>query len=400
MATTKIWAVKASLASVIDYAENPEKTEYESLRDVLHYAENGEKTRLDKERVFLTTGINCSSNTAYQDMSAVQQMYGKNTGNIAYHAYQSFKPGDVTPEECHALGVETAQKLWGDKYQVLVATHLNTGTYHNHFVINAVSYQDGKKFNCNKKAYYHFREVSDQVCREHGLSVIENPLFRTPRSIYMAEKEGKPTKNNEMRKAIDQAIKLSYQPNDFFYNLHALGYEVTYDQYERSHWIHALDEENALLMDVLGNNYTEDRIMERITSQSINDVQDENLNYLRWRKKEEQEIKHIPYHKLRPEDGLILITLTLVLYLMGIDLFPEEHKNEYVPLSPRMKEASRFLDRYSEQVRFTTAYQVKDLEEIPKTVQVIQKAMDITIEKRTKVVNRLCRCKDQKKSKG
>ena len=206
MATTKIWAVKASLASVIDYAENPEKTEYESLRDVLHYAENGEKTRLDKERVFLTTGINCSSNTAYQDMAAVQQMYGKNTGNIAYHAYQSFKPGDVTPEECHALGVETAQKLWGDKYQVLVATHLNTGTYHNHFVINAVSYQDGKKFNCNKKAYYHFREVSDQVCREHGLSVIENPLFRTPRSIYMAEKEGKPTKNNEMRKAIDQAI--------------------------------------------------------------------------------------------------------------------------------------------------------------------------------------------------
>ena len=147
-------------------------------------------------------------------------------------------------------------------------------------------------------------------------------------------------------------------------------------------------------MDVLGSNYTEDRILERITSQSINEVQNENLRYLNWRKKEEQEIKHIPFHKLQPEDGLILITLTPVLYLMGIDLFPEEHKNEYVPLSPRMKEASRFLDRYSEQVRFTTAYQVKDLEEIPKTVQVIQKAMDITIEKRTKVVNRLRRCKD------
>lgn len=95
-----------------------------------------------------------------------------------------------------------------------------------------------------------------------------------------------------------------------------------------------MDGENELRMDVLGSNYTEDRILERITSQSINEVQNENLRYLIWRKKEEQEIKHIPFHKLQPEDGLILITLTPVLYLMGIDLFPEEHKNEYVPLSP------------------------------------------------------------------
>ena len=393
MGTTKIWAIKDSLSRVLDYAANPHKTIYSDLRNVLHYAGDEEKTG-GAEKACFVTGVNCSAVTAFDEMRSVQERFGKTTGNVAYHAYQSFKTDEVTPELCHQIGVELARKMWGGGYQVLVATHFNTGTYHNHFVINAVSYQDGKKFNCNKKAYYHFREVSDQVCRYHGLSVIENPLFGTPRSIYMAEKEGKPTKNNEMRKAIDQAIRLSYQPGDFDSNLYALGYEVRYDWHERSYWIHALDGENELRMDVLGSNYTEDRILERITSQSINEVQNENLRYLNWRKKEEQEIKHIPFHKLQPEDGLILITLTPVLYLMGIDLFPEEHKNEYVPLSPRMKEASRFLDRYSEQVRFTTAYQVKDLEEIPKTVQVIQKAMDITIEKRTKVVNRLRRCKD------
>ena len=174
-------------------------------------------------------------------------------------------------------------------------------------------------------------------------------------------------------------------------------YDFYYDREDLSYWIQPLESEEKLRVDILGSNYTEDRIIDRIVSQSINKVQDENLRYLQWRKKEKQEIKHIPFHKPRPEDGLILITLTLVLYLMGIDLFPEEHKNEYVPLSPRMKEASRFLDRYSEQVRFTTAYQVKNLEEIPKTVQVIQKAMDITIEKRTKVVNHLRRCKDPQK---
>ena len=174
-------------------------------------------------------------------------------------------------------------------------------------------------------------------------------------------------------------------------------YDFYYDREDLSYWIQPLESEEKLRVDILGSNYTEDRIIDRIVSQSINKVQDENLRYLQWRKKEEQEIKHIPFHKPRPEDGLILITLTLVLYLMGIDLFPEEHKKEYVPLSPRMKEASRFLDRYSEQVRFTTAYQVKNLEEIPKTVQVIQKAMDITIEKRTKVVNHLRRCKDPQK---
>ena len=181
MATTKIWPIKASLSSVVDYANNPEKTEYEPLREVLHYADNGEKTKLENEKVFLSTGIGCSSQHAFEDMLSVQQYYGKTAGNVAYHAYQSFKPNEVTPEECHQLGVELAEKMWGDKYQVLVATHLNTGTYHNHFVLNAVSFRDGRKYDCNKKAYYQFRDMSDRICKEHGLSVIEHPHKRTPR---------------------------------------------------------------------------------------------------------------------------------------------------------------------------------------------------------------------------
>ena len=99
MATTKIWPIKASLSSVVDYANNPEKTEYEPLREVLHYADNGEKTKLENEKVFLSTGIGCSSQHAFEDMMSVQQYYGKTAGNVAYHAYQSFKPNDAAAKQ-------------------------------------------------------------------------------------------------------------------------------------------------------------------------------------------------------------------------------------------------------------------------------------------------------------
>ena len=134
MAVTKIWPVKDSLARGGDYAQNPDKTIYSDLQNVLHYAANEEKTVEGEEQAMFVTGVNCNRDTAFQEMQAVKERFGKTGGNVAYHAYQSFKPGEVTPELCHRLGVELAKRMWGDEYQVLVATHFNTGTYHNHFV--------------------------------------------------------------------------------------------------------------------------------------------------------------------------------------------------------------------------------------------------------------------------
>lgn len=120
----------------------------------------------------------------------MQKRFDKVGANIAYHAYQSFKTGEVTLELRRKLGVELAKKMWGDQYQVLVATHFNTRTYHNHFVINAVKLWDGKKFLCNKGTYFHFRALSDELCAENNLTVIKNPKGKTPRNIYFAEKSG------------------------------------------------------------------------------------------------------------------------------------------------------------------------------------------------------------------
>ena len=187
MATTKIWAIKDSISRVISYAKNPEKTTFSDLKQVLKYAENEEKTIDNNEKTMYVTGVNCNAQTAYEEMITVQNRFDKTTGNVAYHAYQSFKTGEATAELAHKIGVELAEKMWSE-YQVVVATHLDTGTYHNHFVVNSVNMFTGKKFNCNKVAYYHFRELSDNLCRKYGLTVIQNTKGKTPRSKYLEEK--------------------------------------------------------------------------------------------------------------------------------------------------------------------------------------------------------------------
>ena len=125
MAVTKIWAIKDSLQRVLDYAANPDQTEYDALAQTLHYAENDAKTKLN-ESAQLVTGIHCRADHAWEDMRAVQERFGKTDGVVALHAYQSFREGEVTPEQCHEIGVALARKVWGKRFQVLVATHMNT----------------------------------------------------------------------------------------------------------------------------------------------------------------------------------------------------------------------------------------------------------------------------------
>lgn len=223
IATTKIWAVKDSLKRVVDYASYPEKTEYSGLANALHYAENDVKTELC-ETVHLVSGLHCRPEQAWDDMRSIQEHFGKTGGTVALHAYQSFKPGEVTPEQCHAIGVELARKMWGGRFQVLVATHLNTNCLHNHFVINSVSYIDGKKYEQKRSQYYDLRTASDDICRAHELSVIKQPLGKTPRQLYEAEQRGEPTRYNQMRAAIHEAKAKTSTERDFARALDGLGY--------------------------------------------------------------------------------------------------------------------------------------------------------------------------------
>ena len=226
MAVTKIWAIHDSVSRVVDYCSNPEKTRLTDLEQVLIYAANKAKTLDEGEQSYAVTGVNCRTETAAQEMSATQRRFGKTGGNVAYHAYQSFKTGEVSAAECHRIGLETARRLWGDNYQVLVATHFNTGTYHNHFVVNSVGMWDGRKLEAKYGVYYALRAMSDRICKEHGLSVVQNPQrHKTARSVYFAEKNGEPTRFNLMRQALDRALSLCSSWSEMTTVLRKLGYE-------------------------------------------------------------------------------------------------------------------------------------------------------------------------------
>ena len=149
MAVTSIWRVHGSVGKVLNYVKNEEKTTCVSndlyqgaddLSDVIDYAIAQHKTSQpqakDGEEIVLrfVSGINCHPRTARTEMQQIKKFYGKEDGVIAYHGYQSFAPGEATPEIAHEIGVKLAQRLWGDRYQVLVATHLDRANRHRHQV--------------------------------------------------------------------------------------------------------------------------------------------------------------------------------------------------------------------------------------------------------------------------
>ncbi len=142
------------------------------LSDVIRYAVNSEKTQQAENEDCtvvhrFVSGINCSPATARDEMLAVKKRFGKENGTVAYHGYQSFAPGEVTPETAHEIGMKLAARLWGDRYQVIVATHLDKENHlHNHFVLNTVSFVDGIKYHRTKKDYHDMQTVSDELCRE------------------------------------------------------------------------------------------------------------------------------------------------------------------------------------------------------------------------------------------
>lgn len=171
MAVSKIWKVTVRLAQVIDYATNPEKTaakkftpeQYQALADVLQYAKNEEKT----EREFYVDGINCNASTARDQFVTVKEQFGKPDGIQAYHGYLSFKEEDISPELAQKIGMEFANRVWGKRFQVVVTTHLNTKHLHCHFVVNSVSFVDGKRLANEEKAW-----LSSDILQTNSVSNI------------------------------------------------------------------------------------------------------------------------------------------------------------------------------------------------------------------------------------
>ena len=213
MATTSLWHIEDRLKDLIDYVENPEKTaaktpELQDLYNVFSYVQRPEATQ-EGEYV---TAINCLKETALRQMILTKKRYGKTDGYIAWHGYQSFKPEEVTPQLAHEIGVKLAKEMWGDRFEIIVTTHLDKEHLHCHFCFNSVSFRDGGKYNYSKAEQQRLREASDRLCREYGLSVIEKPHKAPSRPVWLDEKSGKPTRYNVYRADVQEAIDFSRTP--------------------------------------------------------------------------------------------------------------------------------------------------------------------------------------------
>ena len=193
-------------------------------------------------------------------MMAVQRRFGLRGTNVAYHGFQRFNPGEVSPEKAHQIGIETARRMWGDKYQVVVTTHLNTDSVHNHMVVHAVSFRDGKKFQNHVSDHVRLREISDQICREHRLSVLEDaPFFGEGKGVYWAHKAGKLTHRDQLRNAVEHSLYYAVTTDEFFDQLEGLGYEIDYDRLS----VKAPAWERSIRLDRLG--YPMETIYRRLT---------------------------------------------------------------------------------------------------------------------------------------
>ena len=210
MATTSLWpihntggrGVRTILNKLVEYAENGEKTtggngvsgsgrsNSEVMQSVMGYAARSDKVSAEKdaaqampseeeskeemkqvlgilseqgEGVRFVTGVNCSPERAVDEMMITKNRWPDRGNRLLYHGYQSFTPGEVTPEQAHSIGVRMARELWGDRFEVVVATHLDREHLHNHFVINAISFLDGRKFIWDRE-YPRMRQRSDELC--------------------------------------------------------------------------------------------------------------------------------------------------------------------------------------------------------------------------------------------
>lgn len=227
MATTGIWKAEKRLDRVIDYVINPEKTTKDSIYKELHNIDDYNNINYETEEDCFVSALNCSTHRAYKDMMLTKELYGKQNGILAYHSFQSFKEGEVSPTQAHLIGVKLAEELWGDRFEVIVSTHINTNHIHNHFVINSVSFKDGKKYHDSRESYALLRQTSDAICSEYGLSVVENKKVNKVNYDNYYKKHI--TTNNYYifaKKDLDRAIAMAVSYKDFENIMIKMGYEL------------------------------------------------------------------------------------------------------------------------------------------------------------------------------
>ena len=407
LAVTKIWTIHegSDIKQVLDYAANEKKTivnihvetdenynqidrqqfqdvidytmqgyrdayDTDDMGNVIDYAARGEKT---EERKYVT-GINCSPEYARDQMMLTKTHYHKKSGILLWHGYQSFKPGEVTPEEAHAIGVELAQRLWDDDYEILVCTHLDTLHIHNHFVINSVSWRNGKKLDVRWK---DMARESDRLCRQYEKSIVENPQIKGKAyAEYQAEKEGRPTWTTAIRQDIDECIAESRNLQEFLKNLKSRGYTIKAGA--KYFTLKPPGKERFVRIDRrLGDRYSLSGIDARI---------EESVKSGRYRMPEETKTRTL--YASRPRYKITGIHALYVRYCFLLGVYQGKHMTAK-QVNYLYREDLTKLHRIRSETQFLSKYKIDNLQELADAEYDIKQDLKRYQDEKTYIINRL-----------
>ncbi|MBS5853639.1 MAG: relaxase/mobilization nuclease domain-containing protein [Clostridium sp.] len=375
MATTKIWDIQTRLDNVIDYIVNEKKTNadsYYNLHRVVEYAKASYKT----EEQLYVTAINCSEDTILQEMMETKKIFDKEDGILGYHAFQSFKEGEVTPEIAHKIGIKLAEEIWGDRFQVVVTTHLNTHCVHNHFVINSVSFVDGKKYYDNDETYALIRHTSDNLCREYGLSVLkEKPTgkYKIDYNKYFEKYTKKSNYHTQTKQDIDYAITQSNTYKEFENLLKAMNYELIY----RAGKLSIRKEpytKNIRVARAFGDDYTIEQIKSRIKT--------EKAIKLPFPEKRSNKL-YIYKGKIKNKKKAKGIKALYLYYCYLLKIYPKTEKRRKTPIS--IKADVQKMERISEEARLLCSNDIKTTKELSLYMQTLDGELKNLEEERDKL---------------
>lgn len=385
MATTGFWPVKDRLREVIDYADNPNKTTDEKYLDAdlyaaLRYAGDDDKT----DKKMYVSAINCPAKRAYERMMATKRRYGKTGGNVAYHGYQSFQTGEVTPEEAHKIGLETARRMWGGDYEIVVTTHLNTDNLHNHFVVNSVSFKTGRKFENHISDHYRLREISDAVCLEYGKSVLkEADFYGGEKKEYWLKQKGGMTHRELLKRDIDTALSQSTNFKAFELRLKDMGYEIHRDERFAHYSVKAPNWQRAIRLDRLGKEYTPQAIRERLLDNQ------RYVGYVPFQKPKYAPLLtlEVEYRRMMRMDG-IQVLFALVIELCRLITGNNISSAAPRPLSPAMRQEVVKLDKTLKEYKFLCENHIDSPQELVSFMEEKREQISALEKERQSIYNR------------
>lgn len=247
MAVTKIKAIRGTLSKAIAYILNPEKT----------------------DEKLLVSSYGCASETAAREFEWTRKIAEQKGMNpvriIARHVIQSFEIGEVTPELAHEIGKQFADEILGGKYEYVLTTHIDKDHVHNHLIFNAVDFVDYHAYKSYKRIYYDMREVSDRLCKENGLSVIPPSQNKGMGYKECTEAKRGTSWKQKLKQTIDRLVITAKDYDDFLRLMQEAGYEIKTGKYIS---FRAEGQERFTRSKTIGENYTEERIKERIAGRT------------------------------------------------------------------------------------------------------------------------------------